>query len=352
MNDSLYEAVTDGLDYLRDLQRDAARPGDARARLGTIRGRHPDLAIDLLDEEEAYDGSVHYDLLLRRDGEGTISLSYSPERATPWPLRGVQRWSDAHLVRVNATLLKVEHAIALMDFIWDQAPLVKQLVNACLIREELDREPIDLTDAELQEAMNKFRAARKLFKAEDTARWLDQHGMSQEALEQYIADDAIMAKLRDRIAGDRVDEYFRRNERDFDGVRVARLQFIHEGRAREMADDIGRGRFDFFAAAERCFTDSAERGAPAGPNLFALIERRKAAPPLREPLFAAASGQIVGPVPVDDSYALFKVLAKVPARLDARTRAAIKDVLFEEWLAERRRTARIEWNWGNAGQTG
>ena len=120
--------------------------------------------------------------------------------------------------------------------------IVEQLVNACLIREELDREPIDLTDDELQEAMNKFRAAKKLFKAEDTLRWLERHGMSHESLEQYVADDAITAKLRDRIAGDRVEEYFRQHERDFDSVRVARLDIADEGRAREIADDVRRGR--------------------------------------------------------------------------------------------------------------
>jgi putative peptide maturation system protein len=352
MNDPLHEAVADGLDYLRALQRDGVRPDDARTELRAVRGRHPELAIDLLDEEEAFDGSVHYDLLLRRDGEGTVSLSYCPERATPWPLRGVQRWSDAHLVRVNATLLKVEHAIALMDFIWDQAPLVEQLVNACLIREELDREPIDLTDDELQEAMNRFRAAKKLFKAEDTLQWLERHGMSQEALEQYVADDAILVKLRDRIACDRIEEYFRQHERDFDSVRVARLQVAHEGRAREIADDFARGRLDFFAAAEHSFTEAADRGTANGPSLFAVIERRKAAPPLREPLFAAAAGQLVGPAPVDGGHAVLKVLAKVPARLDARTVSVIKDILFEEWLADRRSTARIEWNWGNASKTG
>ena len=85
-----------------------------------LRGRHPDLAIDLLAEEEAFDQSVHYDVLLRRAGEGTVSLSYCPERAIPWPLRGVHRWSEAELVRVNANVLQGEQAIACLDFIWDE----------------------------------------------------------------------------------------------------------------------------------------------------------------------------------------------------------------------------------------
>src|SRR3954454_12552406 len=104
MSDSLRHAVVDGLDYLLASQREGVRPDAARARLQAVRGRHPDLAIDLLAEEEPYDQSVHYDVLLRRAGEGTVSLSYCPEPAIPWPLRGVHRWSDAELVRVNATV--------------------------------------------------------------------------------------------------------------------------------------------------------------------------------------------------------------------------------------------------------
>jgi hypothetical protein len=46
------------------------------------------------------------------------------------------------------------------------------------------------------------------------------------------------------------------------------------------------------------------------------------------------------------------LLAIVPAELDGRTRAASKTILFEDWLAERRRAARIEWCWGSASKTG
>jgi putative peptide maturation system protein len=352
MNDSLRQAVVVGLDYLQALQRDRVRPAEARALLQAVRARHADLAINLLAEEEAFDQSVHYDLLFRRAGTGTVSLSYCPDRAIPWPLRGVQRWSDAHLVRVNGNVLKVDQAIACLDFIWDEARIIEQLVNLCLMREELEREPINLTDAELQEAMNRFRSARKLFKARDTLQWLERHGMTHESLEQYVSDNALVEKLRDRIAADRVEPYFRQHEGDFDTARVARLEVAEECQARAFAEAIRSGRLDFYPAAERCFLEAAERGASPQGNLLAVIERRQAAPALREQLFTAAPGQLIGPVPAEAGYALFRVLAIVPARLNGRTREVIKNILFDEWLAERRQAARIEWCWGNASKTG
>ena len=351
MNDSFRQGMFDVLDYLLALQHEGVQPREAQARLRPLRGRHPGLEINLLAEEEAYDQTVHYDALLRRVGEGTVSLSYCPERAVPWPLRGVHRWNEGDLAQVNANILRVDTAMACLDFIWDDAPIIERLVNMCVIQEELDREPIDLTNAELQEAMDRFRAAKKLFKAEDTLRWLERHGMSQEKLERYVTDAAIVPKLRERITAGRVDEYFRQHPGDFDTARVARLEVADENQAAELAEQIRAGRQDFFAAAERLFLAAAERGAPPKANLFAVIERRQAEPALRDQLFAAAPDQLVGPLPVETGYALMRVLAITRGQLDDRTRTIIKEILFKDWLAEKRQAARIDWCWGNASKT-
>jgi putative peptide maturation system protein len=351
MNDSLRQAVFDALDYLLALQHEGVRPRDARARLQCLRRRHPGLEIDLLAEEEAFDQSVHYDALLRHVGEGTVSLSYCPERAVPWPLRGVHRWSEGDLLRVNANVLQVDAAIACLDFIWDEEPTIERLVNMCIIQEELERQPIDLTDAELQDAMDQFRAAKKLFKAEDTLRWLEQHGMTHEKLERYVSERAIVPKLRDRIAASRVEEYFCQHQADFDTARIARLEMADESQASKLAGQIRAGAQNFFAAAECLFCEAAERNAPSKAGLFATVERRQAEPAFRDQLFAATPGQLVGPIPVETGYTLMRVLAIIPAELNGRTRAAIKDIFFKDWLAERRQTSRIEWCWGDASKT-
>jgi putative peptide maturation system protein len=351
MNDSLQKAVFDVLDYLLSLQQEGIQPREARVRLQALRGCHSDLQIDLLAEEEAFDHSVHYDALLRCVGEGTFSLSYCLERAVPWPLRGVHRWNEGDLVRVNANILQVHAAIACLDFIWDEVQTIDRLVNLCLIHEELERQPIDLTDDELQETMDKFRAAKKLFTAEETLHWLDRHGMTHETLERYVAETAIVPKLRDRISTGQVEAYFSQYQSDFDAARVVRLEVANESEARELAEQIRTGAQHFCTAAERLFFEAAERGAPPQASLFATIERRQAEPALRDSLFAAAPGQWVGPVAVETRYALMRVLAIVPAQLDDRTRTVIKDILFQDWLNKRRQASHIEWCWGNASKT-
>ena len=64
---------------------------------------------------------------------------------------------------VNATVLQVDRAIALLDFIWDEAPILKRLVHTALIQEALEREPVELSDEELQRTMNAFRRSHRLY---------------------------------------------------------------------------------------------------------------------------------------------------------------------------------------------
>jgi putative peptide maturation system protein len=344
------QAVLDTLEWLMSLSREGIRPEEAQSRLQSLRQQHPETPLELLWEEEAFDGSVHYDTLLRLPEGGTVSLSFCPDRALPWPLRGVHRWSEADLVRVNRRVLKVDQAIACLDFLWDEARLVERLINACLIQEALEQEPIELSDAELQQAMDAFRRVRRLYTAAETHDWMERHGSTHEKLEGLVANQALVVRLRERVTAGQVEATFEARRTEFDTARIARLDFPDEASAQQVAEEIRRGEVAFYAVAERRFLEEA--GRPAAPrHFFAVIQRGQTPPAFAEALFAAAPGEVVGPVRTEEGYAVVRLLSLTPAGLDEPTRRAIQELLFAEWLAERRRAATIEWCWGNVQQT-
>jgi putative peptide maturation system protein len=245
----------------------------------------------------------------------------------------------------------MHEAIQFLDFIWGEAPIMRRLVDSCLIRDELDREPIELSDAELQRAMDEFRKKHQLFRAEDTDRWMTLHGMTHEGLETYLADEATIAKLRDRIANGRVEDYFEEHRVELDTAYVAQLQFVSREDAREVCDRMRSSVVDFYEAAGRRFLAIARSPGHSPLNLFAAIPRRQASAELEMALFSCSPGEVIGPLRDGDRYTIIRALSIVPARLDDRMRATIKQILFEEWLAERRREARIEWYWGESNRT-
>jgi putative peptide maturation system protein len=357
--------LNDTLGYLRQLQADGATPAAALAGIATLSERHPDTPVDLVWLEEPYDRSVHYDALIHLPGEGTVSLSFARDLDLPWPLRGVQRWRDRDLARVNDVVLTVDQAITQLDFIWNQAPIVRRLVDACLIQETLQREPIDVDDADLQQALDAFRRARGLLAAEDTRRWLAEQGLSSEKLEQLLKDQATLRKLRERVAGEHVEDYFHEHRDEFAEVALLRLDFPNPERARAALDAVRRGAA-FETVAWRAIAEAfavlesvvLRRRDADKLSLLSTEEARTdtlgavfAATLLQEPSpVAAQPGDAVGPVISERGAALLQVLAIRPACLDERTRRTIVHLLFEAWLAERRSSARIEWYWGNATQ--
>jgi putative peptide maturation system protein len=362
--------LSDALLYLRQLQAEGVEPAAAVAGISALSDRHPDTAVDLVWLEEPYDRSVHYDALIHLPGDGTVSLSFAREGFLPWPLRGVQRWHDRDLARVNDVVLTIEHAIAQLDFIWDEAPIVRRLVDMCLIQETLQREPIDVDDVDLQQAMDAFRRAHRLFTAEATHRWLGDKGLSPEKLERLLRDHAMLRKLQTRIAAGRVESYFLEHRDDLGEVAVLRLDFPNQDHARA-ALGAARGGAAFESVARCAIAEALARGEPA-PLLESVVLRRRDIGPLptaergacpdtlgaifaatlveESDPFAVQAGDVIGPVVSERGAALLQVVATRPACLDARTRASIVHLLFEAWLAERRRTARIEWYWGNASK--
>lgn len=352
INDTLQQQLGDALDYLVQLGEEATKPEEAKARLRLLPQRYPDTAIELLWEEQKYDQSVHYGLLLRSDKKpGTISLSFCPDRVLPWPLRSVHRWDEADLVRVNTTILRMDQAIACLDFIWDDA-CTDRLINTCLIQEALDREPAEISEEELQEAMDGFRRAHRLYRAEDTLRWMKQRGMTHEQFERYVTNEAMVVKLRDRVATDgHVEAYFADHHADFDLAYLAQIILPDAENANLLYQQMQSGLVDFYEAAQRHFLTKLGKKEIPHQGLFTTIRRRQVPLALRESIFAAAPDMILGPVHTDENYTIVRVLLLTPARLNDQMRREIKELLFDTWLAERWQAANIEWYWGNAGRT-
>jgi putative peptide maturation system protein len=251
----------------------------------------------------------------------------------------------------DSTLLEVDYALASLDFIWNEARITDRLVNACLVREALEKGPINLSDEELQAAMDAFRRARKLYTADETHRWMKRHGLTAEKLESLVADEATVARLRQRVAAGRLEAYFAEHRTDFDTAAVARFEVADAAAAHDIAEQFRTNPESFYDVAQQHFQTEAATAPPVPRDLFTILQRRDVSPALGSALFTASPGDVVGPVVTDTGHTFIRVLSITPACLNEATRRAITTILFQEWLDQRRMGARIEWFWGSTGRT-
>jgi putative peptide maturation system protein len=342
MNESLQAAVRDALALLSTLRKERVPTDEAMSRLRALRERHPAHWMNMVWERETFGDVIHYDILIGSEGD-TLSLSYCADEETPWPVRGLQRINESLVVRVNDDPIYIHQAITSLDYAWHTLHVSRHLIDMSLIDQELRLRPVEVTDEELAEALTAFRRKRRLFTVAQVERWMHDHGTTQVQLETHLRDDVARAKLRARVSAGREDAYFHDHRADFDRVQVARLYTPSEEQALKLHAQLRERPEDFLAVAQTCFLERGQED-----SLFMTLQRGELHPEQAELLFSTRPGQVTLPVPSGDGYELAQVLAFVPARLDAVTRQQVRDALFEQWLEERRRTARVEWFWGAA----
>lgn len=334
-------------EFLLRLYDDKAPPEQAKARFRPLQERPGGLAMDLIWEVDNYTHETHYDVLLHLPGRGTVSLGFCPDRGVPWPLRHAHHARESDVVRVNGRTLQLQTVMAYLDSLWNDPRSLQDLVDRCLIQEAVEDRAITTNDADLQQAMDAFRREHGLHTAEATYRWLELRGWPPERLEENVSARLVAQKLRDGITAGRVESYFDEHRAELDTAHLARIRVTDEVTARQLGEQVRSGALDFFEAALQRFL----LGAAGVKDLFLVVRRRSLSARQAQAIFTASPGEVVGPLASGEGYDVVRVLQHSPAQLDEPMRTVIKQILFDEWLAERRRQAKVEWFWGMPDRT-
>ncbi|SEL88461.1 TIGR04500 family putative peptide maturation system protein [Rhodococcus maanshanensis] len=346
--------LAEALSLLVQLNESSARP-DPREALAPLRARHPRTRMRLLRHREALDDSMQYGLLLTETGVGTATLSWAPERAIPWSLRGTQRTAESMLLRVNGEALAIEEAMAYLDVMWERTELLDRLISVCLIKQELAENPVRLEPGVLQDAMDAFRRARGLLTVADTERWMRARTLSHTALEELVEREAAIAELKRRVVADRGHAWLAENVGGLDRARVATVRFAERTEAERFLDLVRARMVDGGEDAVGAFGAAAAAEFAASATLTGVemteVVRCELPESLAGPLFLAEPSEVLGPVSDEPGWRVVQVLARTRAASDAQADRAVAEAVFAQWLAERHEAARIEWFWGDAAKT-
>src|SRR5215468_3338174 len=85
---------------------------------------------------------------------------------------------------------------------------IKNAADALLIRQAALDAGIEVTDEDVQQAADNFRAKRDLCDEKRTQRWLARNHLSQHEWEESLEDEVLRLKLRDHLTTDKVEKYF------------------------------------------------------------------------------------------------------------------------------------------------
>lgn len=327
---------------LRALSQSGATPAQAVAQIRALAGS----GVELVHERDAATDRYQFDAIVDLP-DGAAVVRYCPDRGAPFVLRGAERLGDRDLVQVDGEVLSVPHAIALLDFIWRERPMMRRLLDVCILQGALRADPVELREDQVQAALDAIRAANGLYSAEVTRRWMAERGITHEMLEAHAADQAAIRALRDRVVGAAIAAHFAAHRTEYDEATLARVTLPDAPPHRALVERAAEGRLEL---TELIGAAIAAGLIPGAAPVVVRVRRRELAGALRAAVFEPAAGRI-RVVREAERITMVHVFAVHPAELDEVTTERIAAELFDDWLAQRRSQARIEWNWGTADRT-
>jgi parvulin-like peptidyl-prolyl isomerase len=185
---------------------------------------------------------------------------------------------------------------------------IPELIQDILRRQIIDRYiqelGIEITEAEVQVAADRFRLLNKLENVETTNQWLSANLLSLNDFEYIITYNLITNKLAQHLFADRVEKFFHQNLLDYSGAIVYEVVLADRNLAMELFYLIEEGDLRFADVAHQYITDPElrRRGGYLG-----KVGRKQLHPEISAAVFAAKPSQLIKPIVTDVGVHLIQV---------------------------------------------
>lgn len=239
---------------------------------------------------------------------------------------------DTILASVAGTRLSLAGLLRHLRIQGRLGPLVREALAARLVQHEAVQAGLAATGEELQAAADSFRRTHGLHSAADTRAWLVTQGLSEDDFELSLEASVLAAKLREHLTATQVDEYFSTHKSELERLKLALVVVERDDLAREFASQVRDEGRDLESVAR-------DNGlAAAHHELF----RKQLPSHLVAALDSVKTGELIGPVPTPQGFALIVLEERRPAELSPALQESIQNELFAAWLADKMKEATFD----------
>jgi hypothetical protein len=313
--DVIRRALADGVDLLRAIDGDSAA---ADALMAAYRDRHPDVRCTILEDRPPGSTRTERDLHLVHPDVGGISIAWREQDGSPWAVTYADHWAAHYVLSVDARPVTIRGALLALRS--GAGPdVLGALVDEALIGTAVDALDPRLSDEQVQDEVDRARRALGLHQRTRFLSWLAEVGLDETEFVGLCTERVRRAAWEDVLTSGQIEERFTAARSDFDVVTVLEIIGCASSGAAHLRAALAQGS-PWQALLERL---------PAG--CTATVRTRRAFE--------------LGALP-DVEAGIRIVVSRTPAEdLDAATVAAVRRVLVEAWLEERRAAARVHWYW-------
>ena len=228
--------------------------------------------------------------------------------------------------------ISLAQAISYLRSTGDFQPFLLKIIRQHILETELQTHDDLETDSNIiEQAVIDFRFENQLNDPDRFQEWLKTQGISYADFRHQIAARLKIQKLKADVTAPKLEEYFNAtkallNQVVISRIVVAELDFALNLKNKILADS---SRFEPLAREHSLTNDRLVNGIMEAVSLGQVPSQ------IREYIITATPGELIGPLEIDERYALLRVERFIPATLEGSLKRELQDQLFEQWLEEK-----------------
>jgi peptidylprolyl isomerase len=246
-----------------------------------------------------------------------------------------------NLIRINDEIISSDSFVKLLKLSGRFDGLIDDIVQEKLAVHSARKHGVRITPESVQQRSDQLRRVNGLHRAVEMNRYLESMKVTPEEYEIYVTETLCFEKMMEHVVtDDKVEQFFRLNSPQFDSIDVSHIVLDSSGKAKEILAILNDEPERFAELArEHSIADTRGHGGHIGSVLRGALRGD-----VEAKVFHAQKGEIIGPFASPDGtcFEIFMVNEKRPAVLDDDTKAEIRRVLKEQWLAAQASEHRLE----------
>ncbi|MBD0267454.1 MAG: peptidylprolyl isomerase [Cyanobacteria bacterium Co-bin8] len=209
---------------------------------------------------------------------------------------------------------------------------IEEILGQHAIAKEIQSHPeLAPPDEAAEQLLQEFRQSRNLDDDEVFDAWLQQNALDDATLADTLLEQLTLEQLLQHICQPQLQEYFIKRKQQLDQVELSCIVVQEEHLAKELHEQITQENVAFEQMAQQySLADNRYSGGKIPP-----VARESLSEDLRTELDALYPGEVVGPLPIEGRWCLFRLEAVLPAALEGETEIQLQSELFQQWLRDR-----------------
>ncbi|MEO0969487.1 MAG: peptidylprolyl isomerase [Cyanobacteria bacterium J06639_18] len=207
--------------------------------------------------------------------------------------------------------------------------VIEAIASEKIMTQTAQKLGIKVEEAQIQQEGDRFRAAKKLVKAQDTWIWLQNHHLSVDNFEELIYKKILSQKLATHLFEDKVESFFFQNKLDYLAAVTYEIILDDKDLALELFYALQEGETTFIDITREYISNPDIRRTGGYQGIRRRIDFR---PEIASAVFAAKPPQAIKPITTNQGVSLIWVEEIIQPELDDKLRQQIIIELFNNWL--------------------